>query len=102
MHDQMSPSTGKPGVRAHILVSGRVQGVGYRAFAHRVATQRGLVGGVRNLDDGRVEVDVEGDRAEIEAFLLELKIGPPAARVSNVDVEWSTASDRFLDFSMWY
>jgi len=66
--------TGEANVRAHILVSGRVQGVGYRAFAHRVATQRGLVGGVRNLDDGRVELDVEGDRAVIEALLLEANL----------------------------
>jgi len=89
-------------VRAHILVSGRVQGVGYRAFAHRVASQRGLVGGVRNLDDGRVELDVEGGKAIIEALLLELKVGPPAARVSNLAVEWSPASERFSQFSVWY
>jgi len=94
--------TGEANVRAHILVSGRVQGVGYRAFAHRVATQRGLVGGVRNLDDGRVELDVEGDRAVIEALLLELKVGPPAARVSKIEVEWSAASERFSHFSVWY
>lgn len=98
----MSASTGEANVRALILVSGRVQGVGYRAFAHRVATQRGLVGGVRNLDDGRVELDIEGDRAVIEALIGELKVGPPAARVSKVNVEWSTASGRFSDFAVWY
>ncbi len=98
----MSASTGEGNVRAHILVSGRVQGVGYRAFAHRVATQRGLVGGVRNLDDGRVELDIEGHRTVIETLLVDLKAGPPAARVRAVDVEWGAASDRFSQFSVWY
>src|SRR5206468_13017071 len=44
-------------LRARLFVKGKVQGVGYRAFAARVASQRGLCGGVRNLDDGRVELD---------------------------------------------
>ncbi len=89
-------------VRAHILVNGRVQGVGYRAFAARVATQRKLVGGVRNLDDGRVELDVEGPREAIDALLTELGVGPPAARVAAVTVEWNPGSERFTEFQIWY
>jgi len=89
-------------VRAHIMVSGRVQGVGYRAFAARVAVQQGLLGGVRNLDDGRVELDVEGKQAVIEALLHELKAGPPAARVTKIETEWSAATGRFSRFSIWY
>ena len=89
-------------VRAHILVNGRVQGVGYRAFAARVATQRKLVGGVRNLDDGRVELDVEGPRETIEALLAELGVGPPAARVKAVTVEWNPGTERFTEFHIWY
>ena len=88
--------------RAHILVSGRVQGVGYRAFAARAATQRNLVGGVRNLDDGRVELDVEGPRETIEALLAELGVGPPAARVKAVTIEWNPGSERFTEFQVWY
>lgn len=99
---RMSDSKATSPVRAHILVSGRVQGVGYRAFAARVATQRKLVGGVRNLDDGRVELDVEGPRETIEALLAELGIGPPAARVKAVTVEWSPGSERFTEFQIWY
>ena len=98
----MGESMAEPTVRARVLVNGRVQGVGYRAFALRVATQRGLVGGVRNLDDGRVELEVEGTKVAIEALLLELQVGPPAARVSKLDVEWSSATDRFSRFSVWY
>ncbi|MFY4728789.1 acylphosphatase, partial [Nitrospira sp. BLG_2] len=50
-------------VRVHILVTGRVQAVGFRAFAAQTATRLDLVGGVRNLEDGRVELDVEGKKA---------------------------------------
>lgn len=89
-------------VRVRILVSGRVQGVGYRAFAVRVATQRQLVGGVRNLDDGRVELEVEGAKDLIEGLVAELHVGPPAARVTAVIVEWNPATDRFTDFQVWY
>jgi acylphosphatase len=99
---RMSDSKATSPVRAHILVSGRVQGVGYRAFAVRVATQRKLVGGVRNLDDGRVELDVEGPRETIEGFLAELGIGPPAARVKAVTVEWNPGTERFTEFQIWY
>ena len=55
----MAEEAGTTAVRAQILVSGRVQGVGYRAFAARVASRHALLGGVRNLDDGRVELDVK-------------------------------------------
>lgn len=89
-------------VRARILVSGRVQGVGYRAFAARVAAQRALVGGVRNLDDGRVELDVEGPKELIEGVVDELYTGPPAARVTAAMVEWHPPSARFTDFQIWY
>jgi acylphosphatase len=98
----MTDSNATAPVRAHILVSGRVQGVGYRAFVARAATQRKLVGGVRNLDDGRVELDVEGPRETIEALLAELGTGPPAARVKAVTVEWNPRSERFTDFQIWY
>lgn len=89
-------------MRAHILVSGRVQGVGYRAFAARVAAQRALVGGVRNLDDGRVELDVEGPKDLIEGVVAELHTGPPAARVTALTVAWHPPSERFTDFQIWY
>jgi acylphosphatase len=88
--------------RAKLYVKGRVQGVGYRAFAFRVASQRGLYGGVRNLDDGRVELEVEGTKKQIMLLIEEVKIGPPASRVTDVEVEWSPATGRFSDFQVWY
>jgi len=91
-----------PALRAKLLVKGTVQGVGYRAYAARVASQRGLCGGVRNLDDGRVELYVEGLKDQILILIDDLKIGPPASRVADVEVEWSPATGRFSDFQIWY
>ena len=98
----MTQSTDQPSVRSRIFVGGRVQGVGFRAFAARTATRLDLVGGVRNLDDGRVELDVEGRRTVIEALLRELKIGPPTSRVTKIEMEWSTTTGRHSNFSIWY
>ena len=89
-------------LRAKLLVTGRVQGVGYRAFAARVASHRGLRGGVRNLEDGRVELEVEGLKGQILDLIEDLQIGPPASKVTAVEVEWSPATGRFLDFNVWY
>ncbi len=89
-------------VHAHITVRGRVQGVGFRAFAARAAERLELLGGVRNLQDGLVELEVEGPKIRIESLLRELKIGPPAAYVAQIDIEWSGASGRYSGFSIWY
>ncbi|MEO8341291.1 MAG: acylphosphatase [Nitrospirota bacterium] len=90
------------GFRARLSVKGRVQGVGYRAFAVRVASQRGLCGGVRNLDDGRVELEVEGRKDQILILIEDLKTGPPGSRVTAVEVEWGPATGQFSDFHVWY
>ena len=79
-----------------------MQGVGYRAFAARVARHHGLLGEVRNLDDGRVELDAEGKKTVIEVLLQELKAGPPAARVTAIETEWTAATGRFSGFSIRY
>ena len=91
-----------PTVRARISVSGRVQGVGYRAFTVRAASERGLVGGVRNREDGRVELEAEGPRDRIESLIEALRAGPPASRVTDVRVEWVRATGRQMDFAVWY
>ena len=98
----MTDASDPTAVRARISVSGRVQGVGYRAFTIRVATQRGLVGGVRNTDDGRVELEAEGPKDRILSLIEDLKVGPPASHVTAVKVEWVTATGRQTDFRVWY
>lgn len=89
-------------VRARIWVSGRVQGVAYRAFAQHEAHRRALCGGVRNLDDGRVQVEVEGEKGAVEDFIRALRIGPPAASVLNLQVQWESPTGRHADFRIWY
>ncbi len=89
-------------LRARVWVAGRVQGVAYRAFAWETATRMGLKGGVRNLDDGRVLVEVEGERQAVESFLELLRAGPPAARVDDVRVEWASPNGQWADFQVWY
>ena len=83
-------------------MSGRVQGVGYRAFTVRAASERGLVGGVRNCEDGRVELEAEGPKDRIVSLVEALKVGPPASRVTDVRVEWVPATGRHMDFAVWY
>lgn len=69
---------------AHILVSGVVQGVGYRAWTERLAKELHLFGWVRNLADARVEIVAEGERAVLDDFIERCKIGPKNAAVENV------------------
>ena len=89
-------------VSAHMMVRGRVQGVGFRVFAAQVARRLQLFGGVRNLEDGRVELEVEGPKGLIETLLNELKIGPPAAEVSQIETTWGQSTGQFSDFRIWY
>lgn len=69
------------------LVSGRVQGVGFRYFAADTARREGLIGSVRNLADGRVEAVAAGDAESLERFERALRRGPSRARVEHVIVE---------------
>jgi acylphosphatase len=77
--------------RLTVLVAGRVQGVGYRAYVRRHALDLGLAGYAENLSDGRVEVVAEGPRHELEHFLARLRSGPLHAEVEAVDVQWGEA-----------
>jgi acylphosphatase len=74
--------------RAHVWISGRVQGVWYRANTQKQAEQRGISGWVRNLSDGRVEAVFEGPEAEIEDMIQWCHTGSPMAHVDDVEVEW--------------
>jgi acylphosphatase len=74
-------------VARRFLVSGRVQGVGFRFFAADAARREGLAGSVRNLDDGRVEAIAEGESESVTRFERALRQGPSRARVEYVQVE---------------
>jgi acylphosphatase len=72
--------------RIRAFIKGRVQGVGYRWFAIRAAKNHNILGWVRNLQNGSVEVLAEGDTSEITSFIEELKIGPFSAEVSKIEI----------------
>lgn len=78
--------------RISVLVSGLVQGVGYRYFTRARALELGLVGYAENLSDGRVEVIAEGERTNLEHLIHHLRQGPRGSRVQNLDVQWSQAT----------
>ena len=85
-------------IRAHVFVSGRVQGVFFRDHTQRWASSLSLTGWVRNLHDGRVETVVEGERKKIEGLIAKLKQGPPMADVSNVEISWEDSKGEFDGF----
>ena len=89
-------------IRAHVFISGRVQGVFFRYNTRREALKRGLKGWVRNLFDGRVEAVFEGDRKTVEDMLERCRIGPPHARVDRVDVKWEDYRGECKDFYVKY
>ena len=74
----------------HIIVHGQVQGVFFRATTLARALECSLVGWVRNLSDGTVEVHAEGDRETLDRFIEWCQQGPPSAKVSRIDLEWIT------------
>ena len=81
------------------LVRGRVQGVYFRQFVRNEALERGLTGYAYNRTDGSsVQVVSEGPKQELEALLVRLHVGPPAARVEAVDACWSEADGTFSGF----
>jgi acylphosphatase len=73
--------------RYHIVVSGKVQGVGYRYFTRDAAQSLGLCGWVRNLRNGGVEIEAEGDQGDVDRLIEKLRQGPPLSRVLNVGVQ---------------
>ncbi len=87
----------------HLYVSGRVQGVGFRFFVLNRAQRYGITGWVKNLHDGRVEIEAEGRVPNLHIFLKDMKSGPSMSHVSNVLEEWhEIAAPRYKDFSITY
>jgi acylphosphatase len=86
--------------RLHIWVTGRVQGVGFRAFVLQAGSLFGLVGWVHNLGYDQVETVAEGSRLVLERFAEVVKTGPRASRVEAVQVEWETPTGEFNRFNV--
>ncbi|MCI0583653.1 MAG: acylphosphatase [Chloroflexi bacterium] len=86
--------------RLDAVVRGRVQGVGYRVFALRLALDLGLTGWVSNLPDGAVRCVAEGDPEALDRFVEGLRRGPAAALVEGVMTAWPPPTGEFSDFSL--
>ena len=86
-------------VARRFVISGRVQGVGFRWFTREAADREGVHGWVRNLPDGRVEANAEGDADALERFERALRHGPRGARVDDVEVDAIAPTGRDTGFS---
>ena len=88
--------------RVHVFYSGRVQGVGFRMTAEEAAQEFGVVGWVKNLRDGRVELLAEGEPEILERFLRALRGGPMKNFIQQVELSWGHASEVFHEFEIRY
>lgn len=87
-------------VARRYLVTGRVQGVGFRYFTEAAAVREGLLGWVQNLPDGRVDIVVEGEADAVERFERDVRRGPPGARISGVVAEEQVPTLRGTGFNV--
>ncbi len=87
-------------VRAHVFISGRVQGVFFRDSTRRMAHRLGVTGWVKNLPDGRVEAVFEGDEEAVKKIVEWCHEGPPAARVDRVEVHYEPFTGEFETFKI--
>ena len=84
--------------RLHLVISGRVQGVGFRFSAYDEAKDLPLAGWVRNLPNGDVEIVAEGSRENLQMLAAWAHLGPPSAHVTQVREDWLDSTGEFTDF----
>jgi len=89
-------------VRAHVLISGIVQGVFFRHYTKKQAEKCGVYGSVRNLYDGRVEAVFEGEKENVDEVIEFCRRGPPGAEVTSVQVDFRTWTGEFQEFFIGY
>ncbi|MGD0338196.1 MAG: acylphosphatase [Bacteroidota bacterium] len=87
-------------VRAHILIRGFVQGVGFRYFVYRIGVNLHLQGYVRNLVTGEVEIEIEGDRSLVEEMISQVRVGPRMSHITDVAIEWREPQHDFPAFEI--
>jgi len=89
-------------VRAHVVITGIVQGVFFRLETQCAADRYGVKGWVRNKRDGSVEAVFEGDRTAVASLLTWCQKGPSRASVDNIDIQWQVFTGEFLKFRVTY
>lgn len=87
-------------VRAHLIISGRVQGVFYRKWTKDIAIKLDLSGWVRNLSDGKVEAVFEGEKDKVDKMIKRCKKGPKIADVIDVEIKWEKYSGDSSNFKV--
>ena len=87
-------------LRAHLLISGKVQGVYFRHNTQIVASKHNVTGWVRNLEDGRLEVVLEGDEMDVDQVIKWCKIGPPEAEVKHINIQYQNYTGEFKEFKV--
>ncbi|MDQ3022177.1 MAG: acylphosphatase [Bacteroidota bacterium] len=87
--------------RFKILIKGYVQGVGYRYFCYRKAIEYNLNGYAKNLINGSVEVETEGEETMIKEFINELRIGPRNSKVNSINIEELPFENKYEDFRIY-
>lgn len=86
--------------RVHVVVEGRVQGVGFRAFVQQAGAALGLGGWVRNVGYDKVESVAEGPRIRLEEFIEAVRTGPRGSRVDEIQIEWEMVLNEFSRFEV--
>lgn len=89
-------------IRAHIIVSGRVQGVYFREQTRKRAKKLSVSGWIKNLEDGRVEAIFEGEKEKVEKMVNWARRGPFFAKVSDLEIEWGEHQGEFKSFEIVY
>ena len=89
-------------MRLYVLISGKVQGVGFRNFTQRNAKQLGIKGYAKNLKNGKVEVVAEGDKMQLDALMEKLRQGPRASKVDDVKIEERAFTGEYKSFGIKY
>jgi acylphosphatase len=87
-------------VSYRILIKGRVQGVGFRAYAVRISSVYGVKGWVKNMPDGNVQVLAQGDKQNLELYINHLRQGPSLSYVSDIEIEEIDHAESYEDFDI--
>ncbi len=89
-------------IQLRIIVSGKVQGVGYRYFSQMKAVQYGVKGWVKNLADSSVEIIAQGEKGQLEPFIADLRKGNPFSKINNMEITEMNQIDLVHSFTIKY
>lgn len=89
-------------IQLHIIVSGKVQGIGFRYFSQIKAVQYGVTGWAKNLADGSVEIVALGSKDQLDPFIEDLRIGNPFSKINHIEITESETTENYHSFTIKY